>query len=207
MVATEDGSGASLVGQTLCGRWRVVQRLGRGGSSTVYEGQEPDHHPVAIKVLDAALANNPRARRRFLREAGLTEIVGHPGAVRVFEHCVTPEGLPLLVMERLEGETLRERCERGPMEVAEVVDVSCRVLEVLASAHDVSDGGLAVALAECCTTSPTGTLVGAHLAAPDAHPLPLPLTRIEPIPLHSLHRIYATAILQMYRLSDYIAVR
>jgi glycine/D-amino acid oxidase-like deaminating enzyme len=52
-----------------------------------------------------------------------------------------------------------------------------------------------------------GTLVGAHLASPDDHPLPLPLTRIEPIPLHSLHRIYATAILQMYRLSDYIAVR
>jgi glycine/D-amino acid oxidase-like deaminating enzyme len=52
-----------------------------------------------------------------------------------------------------------------------------------------------------------GTLVGAHLAAPDAHPLPLPLTAIAPIPLHSLHRIYATAILQMYRLSDYIAVR
>jgi serine/threonine-protein kinase len=134
-IAMEDGSGASLVGQTLCGRWRVLRRLGRGGTSTVYEGQEPDHRPVAIKVLDAALANNPRARVRFLREAGLTEIIGHPDAVRVFEHCVTPEGLPLLVMERLEGETLRERCERAPMDVAEVVDASCRVLEVLAIAH------------------------------------------------------------------------
>jgi len=52
-----------------------------------------------------------------------------------------------------------------------------------------------------------GTLVAAHLASPDDHPLPLPLTGIAPIPLHSLHRIYATAILQMYRLCDYIAVR
>jgi glycine/D-amino acid oxidase-like deaminating enzyme len=52
-----------------------------------------------------------------------------------------------------------------------------------------------------------GTLIGANLLAPDAHPLPLAVTRISPIPLHSLHRIYATAILQMYRLSDYFAVR
>ncbi len=55
--------------------------------------------------------------------------------------------------------------------------------------------------------STLGTLVGANLAAPDDHPLPLPLTRISPIPLHSLHRLYATAILQLYRLSDYAAVR
>ena len=52
-----------------------------------------------------------------------------------------------------------------------------------------------------------GSLMGAHLAAPDANPLPLPFTRIEPIPLHSLHRLYATAILQMYRLSDHFAAR
>lgn len=52
-----------------------------------------------------------------------------------------------------------------------------------------------------------GTRVGANLAAPDAHPLPIAITAIHPIPLHSLHRVYATAILQMYRLSDYWAVR
>jgi glycine/D-amino acid oxidase-like deaminating enzyme len=52
-----------------------------------------------------------------------------------------------------------------------------------------------------------GTLVGAHLAAPDGQPLPLPLSVIRPIPLHSLHHLYATAILQSYRLWDYVAVR
>ena len=52
-----------------------------------------------------------------------------------------------------------------------------------------------------------GTLVAANLTAADANPLPLPITEIRPIPLHSLHRVYATAILQMYRLSDYWAVR
>ena len=52
-----------------------------------------------------------------------------------------------------------------------------------------------------------GTLIGAHLASPEAHPLPLPLTAIQPIPLHALHRLYATAILQIYRLSDHLAAR
>ena len=52
-----------------------------------------------------------------------------------------------------------------------------------------------------------GSLMGAHLAAPEKNPLPLPFTRIAPIPLHALHRLYATAILQMYRLSDHLAAR
>jgi glycine/D-amino acid oxidase-like deaminating enzyme len=50
-----------------------------------------------------------------------------------------------------------------------------------------------------------GTLVARNLVAPADNPLPLPVTDIRPIPLHSLHRIYATAILQMYRLRDYLA--
>jgi len=52
-----------------------------------------------------------------------------------------------------------------------------------------------------------GTLVGANLVQPEAHPLPLPITGLRAIPLHSMHRLYATAILQMYRLFDYLAVR
>src|SRR6202171_6581728 len=50
-----------------------------------------------------------------------------------------------------------------------------------------------------------GTLVAKNLIAPADNALPLPITRIRPIPLHSLHRVYATSILQMYRLSDYLA--
>ncbi len=52
-----------------------------------------------------------------------------------------------------------------------------------------------------------GTLAGANLAQPETHPLPLAMTGIRPIPLHALHRLYATAILQMYRVVDHLAVR
>jgi hypothetical protein len=50
-----------------------------------------------------------------------------------------------------------------------------------------------------------GTLVARNLIAPADNPLPLPITEIRPIPLHALHRIYATAILQTYRFRDYLA--
>jgi glycine/D-amino acid oxidase-like deaminating enzyme len=50
-----------------------------------------------------------------------------------------------------------------------------------------------------------GTLVAKHLVAPKDNPLPLPVTDIRPIPLHALHRLYATALLQMYRVGDYLA--
>jgi hypothetical protein len=50
-----------------------------------------------------------------------------------------------------------------------------------------------------------GTLVAKNLIAPADNPLPLPVTDIRPIPLHALHRMYATALLQMYRLGDYLA--
>jgi len=49
--------------------------------------------------------------------------------------------------------------------------------------------------------------VAMNLMSPKDNPLPLPVTEILPIPLHSLHRLYATAILQMYRLGDYLAAR
>jgi hypothetical protein len=50
-----------------------------------------------------------------------------------------------------------------------------------------------------------GTLVAKNLIAPAENPLPLPITDIRPIPFHAAHRIYATAVLQMYRLKDYLA--
>src|SRR5687767_14411707 len=56
----------SLVGETLLDRWRIVRLLGRGGMSMVYEAEHRNGARVAIKVLNATLARNPRARGRFL---------------------------------------------------------------------------------------------------------------------------------------------
>lgn len=124
-----------MTGTTLCNRWRVLRELGRGGMSTVYEAEDADGTRVAIKVLHPVLARNPRTRERFFREGRLA--VGHPDAVRVLESREAPDGRLLLVMELLEGQTLRKRCEiaGGKLEAGEVLLVGDRVLQVLAAAH------------------------------------------------------------------------
>lgn len=126
-----------LVGRTLCDRWRIVRLIGRGGMSVVYEARDESGSEVAVKVLNEALARQPRARERFLREGLVANRVGHPDAVHVLECRQTPDGQLLLVMELLEGQTLRKKCEAagGRLELDEVLRVADRVLGLLEAAH------------------------------------------------------------------------
>jgi len=91
----------------------------------------------AIKVLHPELCHNAALKRRFLREGYLANKVGHPGAVRVLDDDATDDGIVYLVMELLEGETLKQRWDKedrrlDPQLVYRVVD---EVLDVLESAH------------------------------------------------------------------------
>jgi len=132
----DDGE-PQFVGQVLCDRWRVVRRLGKGGMSTVYEAADDGGARVALKILNASLARKPRTRERFLREGKVANAIQHPNAVRVLGEHVTADGALLLVMELLEGQTLRERCRRGggTLDLAEVLRIGDGVLEVLEAAH------------------------------------------------------------------------
>jgi serine/threonine-protein kinase len=105
--------------------------------STVYEAVHRNGARVAIKVLHPDLATSSRARERFLREGSLANAVGHPNAVRVLDDQEAADGSVLLVMDLLEGQTLRQRCERagGTLDAAEVLAVADQVLDVLGSAH------------------------------------------------------------------------
>jgi serine/threonine protein kinase len=134
---TSEGQDARLVGETLADRWRVVRLLGRGGMSTVYEVRHRNGARAAIKVLNAELARNPRTRERFLREGRITNAVDHPNAVRVLDDLETRDGKLVLVMELLEGATLRERCQAsgGRLELPEVLEIADRLLHVLSAAH------------------------------------------------------------------------
>src|ERR1700722_10852875 len=100
---------ANLVGETSAHRWRVVGFLGRGGMGTVYEAEQADGSPVALKILRPVLARHPRTRARFLREGRLAQAVGHPNAVRVLDSVSDSDGRLILAMERLEGQTLAQR--------------------------------------------------------------------------------------------------
>lgn len=96
-----------LIGRTL-GPYRVDSLLGEGGFATVYKGYQPDlDRVVAIKVLDERLARHPSFIERFRREAEATFSLQHPHIVRVFDFREA-EGLYLMVMEYVDGPTLRQ---------------------------------------------------------------------------------------------------
>jgi serine/threonine-protein kinase len=132
-----DFEGEFLVGTTLCDKWRVVRQLGRGGMSTVYEAEDPAGGRVAVKVLHESLAKSPRTRERFLREGRLLNAVRHDDAVRMLDSREASDGRMLLVMELLDGQTLRRTCESsgGKLDAAEVLRIGQSVLGVLSAAH------------------------------------------------------------------------
>jgi serine/threonine-protein kinase len=91
----------------------------------------------AVKVMHVDPTADAIVLRRFLREGYVANRVQHPGAVKVIDDDVTEDGAPFLVMELLEGETLKERTVRRgtPLSAEEVVDAGIEILGVLAVAH------------------------------------------------------------------------
>jgi serine/threonine-protein kinase len=128
------------VGSVLGDKWTLERMLGIGGMAAVYEGRHRNGARAAIKVLHPALSRYSEVRERFLREGYAANKVDHPGAVKVLDDdTITTgpdEGAAYIVMELLEGESLQDRIERGPvLTESEFLAVARDVLDVLDAAH------------------------------------------------------------------------
>jgi eukaryotic-like serine/threonine-protein kinase len=129
---------SARLGSTLNGRYRLDQVLGVGGMSTVYAATHLRIGVgVAIKLMHPEVTEDLELLGGFVREARITDDVDHAGTARVLDDDWSAEGLPYLVMEKLEGETLAQRMARPPrpLPVAQVVRIMTAVLDVLAAAH------------------------------------------------------------------------
>jgi Protein kinase domain/Protein of unknown function (DUF1583) len=118
------------------GGYEVQEVIGRGGMGVVFKALDPVlNRQVAIKVMAAAAASGPAARRRFIREAQAAAAVCHDHIVTV--HGVhEASGLPYLVMQYVAGESLQERLDReGPLELMETVRIAQQTAAGLAAAH------------------------------------------------------------------------
>src|SRR5688500_749715 len=126
-----------LIGRTIGGRFRVIERIGTGGMGTVYRAAQSglDRH-VALKVLKRELVSDRDTVARFHREAKAMSMLMHPNSVRVFDFGEDAEGYLFLAMELLEGELLTAWVEReGAAPVDEAVVAAQEVLRSLAEAH------------------------------------------------------------------------
>ena len=134
--------------EALCGRivgdhWRVESVLGVGGMAVVYRAVDVNSgSPAALKVLNVRkLSGRPdrraQALRRFRREAEDAGRLRHPNTVRVYHCGVADEGYLYIVMELLEGTSLRELIDRSaPLPAERVVHIATQILGSLAEAHD-----------------------------------------------------------------------
>jgi Protein kinase domain len=125
---------AGLLG--LLGDYEIQEQIGRGGMGVVFKATDPSlHRTVAIKVLTPGLAASVTARRRFVREGRAAAKVVHDNIVTVHGVQET-DGVPYLIMQHVEGESLQERLDReGPLELLEIVRIAQQAAAGLAAAH------------------------------------------------------------------------
>lgn len=121
---------------TFIGPYRLLELLGKGGMGEVYRAHDPKlGREVAIKVLPAAFAESAERLRRFEQEARAASALNHPNILTIYE-LGTHEGSPFLVMELLEGLTLRELMNQGRLTVERIAELGRQIATGLAAAHE-----------------------------------------------------------------------
>lgn len=124
------------VDRVVGGRYRVLGLLGEGGMGAVYVGEHTlSLRRVAMKIMRPELEQDPTVRERFLRECQTLERLKSPYVVDVLEAGESAAGEIYIVMELLEGGTLGDLLEQGPVEPARVIDIGIQIAEALAVVH------------------------------------------------------------------------
>ncbi len=117
-------------------RYEIGERIASGGSASIWAARDRRlGRPVAVKRLHEHLRDDPQARRRFSLEAAAASSVNHPNVITVLDAGEDGDG-PYLVMELLEGGTLRDLLRRGALEADVALDIAGQLSAALAAAHE-----------------------------------------------------------------------
>jgi serine/threonine protein kinase len=123
-----------MIGQTIA-HYRVVGKVGSGGMGVVYEAEDIRlGRRVALKFLPQNLAQDPKSLQRFEREARAVSCLNHPGICTLYE-VEEHAAQPVIVMELLAGESLKERIGKRPVPIEEILALCIQVAEGLEAAH------------------------------------------------------------------------
>jgi serine/threonine protein kinase/tetratricopeptide (TPR) repeat protein len=124
-----------LTKDTMVSHYRIIEKIGAGGMGEVYLAEDTKlDRKVALKFLPPHLCQDPDCRSRFKREAQAAAKLNHPNIVTIYE-VAEFNGRPFLVMEHLEGETLRELIKQKDMPLSQAIQIAIQLCEGIQEAH------------------------------------------------------------------------
>src|SRR6184192_279701 len=132
--ASSTTTGAPMMGQTIS-HYRIIGKLGGGGMGVVYEAEDVrlGRH-VAIKFIPENLMADKKSMERFEREARAASQLNHPSICTIHE-VEDHNGYPFIVMEKLEGESLKQRIHGKAMELDQLLEIAVQVADALSASH------------------------------------------------------------------------
>jgi eukaryotic-like serine/threonine-protein kinase len=130
------GGPSALLGTVLSGRYRIEKVIGEGGMAVVYQAEHTHMRKrLAIKVLHPEMTRLPEVVQRFEREAMAAAHIDHPNVAGATDFGKLEDGSFFLVLEFVEGSTLREEIAKGPMELGRALHISTQIAAALERAH------------------------------------------------------------------------
>jgi eukaryotic-like serine/threonine-protein kinase len=131
-------SPSTLVGKVISGRYRIEQVIGEGGMGTVYQAEHTlMRKRFAIKVLHPEMTRLPEVVARFEREAMAAAHIEHPNVASATDFGKLEDGAFFLVLEFVQGRSLREALDDGPLAALRAVHIGCQIASALVRAHSL----------------------------------------------------------------------